>query len=303
MRTATAVLQALIANWIANGYGKVARANLFTFLAADGVTVIGRYTDADVDLTVNLDGTGGGPTYLSYGSGAPIITLHSLKHAIGTQAETMELSLGADANRTINGVPWLQALRNGLLDGGRVLLYRFLADTFANTAAGAVNMFSGRVGAINEIGRSSAKIEVNSDLILLDTQMPRELQQPQCANQLGDSKCTVNLATFSVAGTIAAGSTRQLVNTSALGSAVPAFSLGKIKFTSGVNNGLTFTIRAQTSTTQLSLVVPMFSIPAIGDTFTAYQGCDHSQATCTSRFSNLANFRGAPFTPVPESVT
>ncbi len=39
-----------------------------------------------------------------------------------------------------------------------------------------------------------------------------------------------------------------------------------------------------------------------GDSFTAYQGCDHTLATCRSKFANEANFRGFPFVPTPEAA-
>jgi hypothetical protein len=36
-----------------------------------------------------------------------------------------------------------------------------------------------------------------------------------------------------------------------------------------------------------------------GDAFTVYLGCDHTQATCTTKFGNLTNFRGFPYIPSP----
>jgi len=43
--------------------------------------------------------------------------------------------------------------------------------------------------------------------------------------------------------------------------------------------------------------------PAAGDVFTAYPGCDKTQATCASpKFSNLVNFEGFPYVPAPETA-
>ena len=51
--------------------------------------------------------------------------------------------------------------------------------------------------------------------------------------------------------------------------------------------------------TSLTLNYPLYTAPAAGDAFTAYQGCDHRLATCQTQFANQANFRGFPFTPPP----
>jgi len=40
--------------------------------------------------------------------------------------------------------------------------------------------------------------------------------------------------------------------------------------------------------------------PAEGDTFNVAFGCDHTQATCQSKFNNLINFRGFPYVPPPQ---
>jgi hypothetical protein len=42
---------------------------------------------------------------------------------------------------------------------------------------------------------------------------------------------------------------------------------------------------------------------ASGATFTVRAGCDKTQGTCTTKFSNLARFRGMPYIPVAETVT
>lgn len=54
--------------------------------------------------------------------------------------------------------------------------------------------------------------------------------------------------------------------------------------------------------TGLTLTFPLPALPAPGDTFTAYQGCDYTLATCRSKFANEANFRGFPFVPAPEAA-
>lgn len=302
MRTATAALQALINAAYAGTQFEWVQADLYTFYDSSGA-VLARYTSADQDLSVNLNGSGGGPTYLCAASGAPLLKRTSVKFGIGTKVQPMTVTLMADSSKTINGTPWLQALRNGLLDGGRIKLYRFLSDAWTNTAVGAVIWFDGYVGALNSIGRSMGEIVVNPDLVRLDLQMPRELQQSPCANALYDVKCTLNPNSFKQAATVvAAGSSVISLNMSGLIQAAPYYDLGYVTFTSGPNSGLRRTIKKQ-SGGQLDLVIPLPQLCTNGDTANVFAGCDHTQTTCTSKFSNVINFRGAPYTPKPEMAT
>ena len=80
------------------------------------------------------------------------------------------------------------------------------------------------------------------------------------------------------------------------------FNLGTITFTSGPNNGVTRTIKNFTSLDGVETVVPFEFTPQSGDTFIIYPGCDKQLATCGGVFGNMANFRGCPFIPSPESA-
>jgi uncharacterized phage protein (TIGR02218 family) len=53
----------------------------------------------------------------------------------------------------------------------------------------------------------------------------------------------------------------------------------------------------------LELMRPFPTAPAPGDTMDVAPGCDKLKATCTTKFSNLAHFRGEPFIPAPEEAT
>ncbi len=78
------------------------------------------------------------------------------------------------------------------------------------------------------------------------------------------------------------------------------FQQGTITFTSGVNSSVSATVGSVVAGTSLSLLYPLESVPAAGDTFTVYFGCDHTQSTCQSKFRNLANFRAFPYVPPPQ---
>lgn len=78
-------------------------------------------------------------------------------------------------------------------------------------------------------------------------------------------------------------------------------SQGTIAFTSGLNNGVIRTIKNWQNGT-ISLAQPLPSAPANGDTVTVAPGCDKAKSTCLNKFNNLANFRGFPYVPIPETA-
>lgn len=187
-----------------------------------------------------------------------------------------------------------------------------------NWAGGQLNpisvetKYAGFIKPNGSIARSQIKFEVADALYLLNQKLPRNIIQASCRHTLFDineftvygtrTNCTLNPASFASATmTVASGSTRQSLNTTAsLGQAVPYFSLGYVTFLTGQNAGLSFTIKQQTSTTNLLLAASMPLPLAIGDTFTAFAGCDKTEATCNSKFANLIHFGGEPFVPNPE---
>ena len=204
-------------------------------------------------------------------------------------------NLGATSDTITGGAPFLQALRDGSFDGCEIERGRvFFSDRIGGAAIGDVTLFKGRLGTVDQIGRTSAKLTVNSDLVLLNIDMPRNLYQSTCLHTLYDSGCTLVKNAFGTNGTAGAGSTASIINWSG---ADPAYQQGSITFTSGVNAGVTANVNTVAAGVSLTLGYPLQSPPSPGDGFTVYQGCDHTPGTCQSKFSNLANFRGFPYVP------
>jgi uncharacterized phage protein (TIGR02218 family) len=127
--------------------------------------------------------------------------------------------------------------------------------------------------------------------------MPRNLYQATCLHTLYDSGCTLVKNAFGTNGTVGAGSTPSVINWSG---ANVVYQQGSITFTSGVNAGVTANVNSVIATTSLTLGYPLQNAPSAGDTFTVYQGCDHTPGTCQNKFSNLLNFRGFPYVPPPQ---
>lgn len=306
MKTASAQLIALL------GTGSFVFADLYTITPTQGGTII-RVTTADVDIKV------GATTWVR---GVPIDpeAAKATGHwKVGLDVDNWKMNVlpratdpitGAAYPDTINGQPWLAALRVGALDGAVVQVDRAYAATWPQPWVSPVVVSSTLVLSALFVGKvadviikyNSAEIMVNSVIELItNTQMPRNLYQPGCKNTLFDSACTLNAATFSRNASIAT-----VVNQSQFtafpgspgGSAT--YTLGRCRFTSGNNNGFTRLIRSWDGTNFNLMSPPPYTMVA-GDTVTVFAGCDKAFSTCTL-FANTANFGGQPFIPVPETA-
>lgn len=285
MKTASTALQALLAS------DQFYMADLYTFTLVGGGTL--RYTDADIDIVAN------GYTFSSQG---PVFDRQNGGNAewkLGLEVDTFDITVLPGPDDTMNGAPFLSGLRMGMLDGGTVQVERAFMENWGDTSTGTVILFVGRVGEI-DAGRTSATIHVNSDLELFDIAMPRNLYQPSCVNTLYDGACTAVRASYAVGGTVAPGSTQSTI-LCALTQATGWFDLGVLEATGGANANFARMVKCYTPG-NFTLVSP-FPVPfTAGDPFTAYAGCDKTQATCASKFNNLAHFKGFPYIPPPETA-
>jgi len=288
MKPTSSALIAYLNTARANSDVPLLMADAFIFTLRSGLTLC--YTNADVTFAYS------GNTYLGNS-----ILVDGLKYkaAVGLEVDQQQITVAARSTDTItSGAPFLQALRDGSFDGAEIVRYRvFFSDRIGGTAIGSVLLFKGRLGVVDEIGRTSAKLTVNSDLVLLDIDMPHNVYQPTCLHTLYDSGCTLVKNAFGSNGSVGAGSTASLINWSG---ASANFQQGSITFTSGVNAGATATVGSVVGGTSMTLLYPLESPPAVGDAFTVYYGCDHTPGTCQSKFSNRANFRGFPYVPPPQ---
>lgn len=270
--------------------------NAYIFTLLDGTIL--RYCDGDKDITYNNNvySAGGINTGAIFNDGNKI----SLSWKRGLDVDTLEFSV-IPRDALIEGTPFLSALKNGIFDGADLTLGRFYMPTYGDTSAGLTIVFKGRVGQI-VAGRVKAIFTINSYTELLNMQLPRNLYQPPCLNTLFDNACRLSKNSYAVNGTIVSGST-QIILKSSLNYGSGYFTQGIIKFTSGVNYGYQRSVKTFTSgnPSTISLYIPLGLAPVAGDTFTIYPGCDKTKNTCSSKFNNLANFRGLPF--IPENST
>ena len=261
-------------------------ADVYTLTPAIGAPV--RVTNADVPMLY------GGNTYRP-----TVIKRTGVTWALGLEVDTLKIEWAPAADDTVNGVSLPQAINAGVLDGARVEVTRIFMETWGDTSAGGVLVFSGRVGQCNA-DREVCRINVKSDLELLDIQMPRVSYQPTCVHTVFDDGCGLNPAGWGVATSVLSGTTKSSLVT-ALGQADGYFTLGRVVFTSGANNGLSASVKRYASGV-LTLGAPLVALPQPGDGIIAYPGCDNLQSTCSGKFSNLPRFRGHPYIPSPETA-
>lgn len=272
-----------------NSATQVYMADLFAFTLSGGAVL--RYTSADAAVTVNS---------ATYGLG-PVIKRGRTRLCVGISVDTLDLVLAADASVQVNGVPLLQFVALGGLDGARLTLERAFAAAPGSPWVGTLPLFAGRVADV-VASRYEARINVNSDAELLDVMVPRNVYQPGCSATLFDGVCGVSKSASAVSATATSTTDAALVTFStALAQAADFFALGWAVGLTGANAGVGRTIRAFASGA-ITTMQPWPSAVAIGDTFTVYPGCDKTQATCGSKFGNLARFRGAPYVPAPETI-
>jgi len=264
-------------------------------------------------------------TYLrgSPGSGAPRVdskTSQSRGHwKRGLDSDTWTVAIDAQVTDPFTGaytypdvagtIPWLTACRAGFFENATATVLRAYyasppapwGSPAARTAVGTLIIFSGIVEKVdaNQVTSVFSLADYKS---LMTIEMPRNVYQSSCRHQLFDSGCTLSASSFAKSGTVLNGTTKSIIIANpGAPSGSGTYTLGRIVFTSGQNNGLQQTVGAWDGGWTFWLLYQFPFTPQVGDTFTVYPGCNKTLATCTA-FNNAVNFGGEPFIPDP-SVT
>lgn len=255
---------------------------------------VGLFTNCDRDIRWNS---------LTYSSMGPRLSRSAIKWAAGLTVDSLTVKMDARPTDLFNNVPILEALALGLLDGARVTVERIFGSQFGAWVDSVV-LFAGNISDISSIGRTHAEFTIRSRMELLNNSLPRVLYQPSCRWTLFDSGCTLSRASFLTEATVASGSSNFTLNISGLSQATGYFDQGIAVGISGPNQGQALTIKKHVngSPSTITFIVPLPFAPQVGDVFDLYPGCDKTQSTCNSKFSNLINFGGMPYVPVPETA-
>jgi uncharacterized phage protein (TIGR02218 family) len=247
---------------------------------ADGVRL--GFTDHDRDLV--FDGT----TF----EAAAGFSASEIKDQVGLSVDNLEVESALTSGRLEE-----HDLAAGLYDDARVEIFRVNWQAVDQR----VLMRAGSLGEVRRAGKAFAA-EVRGLAHYL--QQPKgRLFQYSCDADLGDARCTVNLASAANRGTATVGalaSPRRLTVTGLAAFANDWFTRGLATFTSGANAGRRIEIKRHAvsgSAVEIELWQEPAAPVAVGDGLIVTAGCDKQLGTCQAKFANVANFRGFPHMP------
>jgi uncharacterized phage protein (TIGR02218 family) len=282
--TSTGALAALL-----NSGAPLNKADLYTLTLGNGTVF--RWSGADVALT------GNGHTWVL----GPGLNRSRLRQAIGVSVDDMKVTITDNVGTLINGQKLMAFIRAGGFVGARMQVDRAFWGRGDTQPVGALMWFAGTV-SVPGGDRRSGSLTIESDLNRLSIMVPGEVYQTSCRNTVYDSACTKKRSDYVInaAATSATDATR-ITFSHTMVQAAGYFELGTITMTSGANAGIARSVKTQT-TGSLTVLNPWPFPVASGDTFSVVPGCDGSQTTCTTKFSNVINFRGHPYIPVPQTA-
>jgi len=249
-------------------------ATCWSITRKDNVTLY--FTDHDQNVVVD------GHSYLA----ASGMTPSAISSQLGLAVDNLEFDglLNADAITESD-------ILSGRYDHAEINV--FLVN-YAVPDSGKLWLKTGWLGEVTLRGR-----QFIAEVRGLSSQLQQTIGQvytPTCRAKLGDATCKVNLAGYTVSGTVTSVEAAYAFKDSSRTQANGYFSYGMVTFTSGANTGLSMEVR-DFSNDRFGLFLPMPNTIAIGDSYTAIAGCDKVFDTCISRFSNAVNFRGEPHVP------
>jgi len=247
---------------------------------ADGVTL--GFTDHDRPLTV--DGTLCRP---DSGFGAS-----EARRSLGLGVDTVDVE-GALSSAEIDG----DEIRAGKFDGA-------IVETFLVNWAEPAQFARIRRSAVAKVSWADGHFvaELQSAMRALDRPNGRHIVRA-CDADLGDARCGVDLdaPAYSATGMVTDAVPPEGVIVSGLsGFADGWFTGGRLTWMSGASAGRMAPVRLHridAGMHRLTLQGGHEALPAPGDTFKLFAGCDKAFGTCKAKFANPSNFRGFPHLP------
>jgi uncharacterized phage protein (TIGR02218 family) len=185
----------------------------------------------------------------------------------------------------------------GKWDNARIEIFQV---NYRDLTAGKLALRSGRLGEVRlENGRFVAELRGLAQALARNL---GELYSPTCRADLGDARCKVNLASFTVAGSVTGVTSARVFQDTSRGEPAGWFDYGLLTWTSGANSGLAMEVKAYTPG-QFELQLPMPYAIAVGDAYNVHAGCQKRLIEdCKQKFNNAINFRGEPHIPGLDQV-
>lgn len=246
------------------------------------------FTDHDRDLV--FDGT-------TFEASAGF-TASDIKEGLGLAVANLDVTGALSSERLAEA-----DLAAGLYDDAKVEIFRV---NWQDTAQRVLM----RSGSLGEVRRSDMVFAAEIRGLAHYLNQPRgRLYQYTCDADLGDARCTIDLASPLLRGHGAVAfvhSPRRFAVTGLGAYAPDGFTRGLLTFTSGAAQGQAIEVKSHTlaaATATIELWRPARLPLEAGDTFTVSAGCDKHFDTCRGRFANALNFRGFPAMPGNDLIT
>lgn len=269
-------------------------ANLITIGLVGGETLT--WTDFGIDLVYDTQ------TFTSKG---PFFSRPTWKVSNTMQVPDLSLKISS-FNTAFGGGGALELqIHSGLFDGASFLLQRaFMGAELNPNNLGVVSLFGGKIAGIDLDG-TTATVGAKGKINDLDQYVPRNLYQINCNHGFCDPGCGLSAASFTSSYTVGSGPTTVFLPWASAPSNPARYQNGTLVITNGVASGSRRTITAASSA-GIDLAYPLPFLPAAGNAFTAFQGCDKTYnsgtvQSCTA-YSNTAHFRGFPDVPPPATA-
>jgi uncharacterized phage protein (TIGR02218 family) len=188
-------------------------------------------------------------------------------------------------------------LSAGLYDGARVEIH------LVNWAMPDQHLLL-KVQEIGEVTRQTGQFQAELRSFAARLSEPQgRIYVRRCDAVLGDARCGIDLSLpqYRAEGAVAAIRDTTRLVLSGIGD-FPAnfFAHGKLTFVDGANAGLSVDVDnhvAVSARTQVTLWLPLDTMPDADDRIVLTAGCDKAFATCRTKFANPENFRGFPHMP------
>lgn len=154
-----------------------------------------------------------------------------------------------------------------------------------------------RAGTLGNVrtGTNNFFVELRGMMQPLQQDVGR-VYNPACDADLGDHRCKVDLAPYTVTGTVTTSITQSSFVDSGRGEPAGWFDFGLLTFTSGLNTGYSMEVK-EFGSGEFVLQQAMPAPIEVGDEYKVYAGCDKRRSTCKDKFDNIVNFRGFPDVP------
>lgn len=269
-------MKSLSAGYLAHVAGEVTTlATLWKITRTDAQVFC--FTDHDVDIEYD------GLTYAA----ATGYTASAIRSSGTLAVDNMDVDGMLDAASITD-----EDLMAGKWDHAAFLILRV---NYSDLSQGHEVLRAGTLGNVNT-GRARFTVELRG-LSQALAQTVGRIYAPACDADLGDARCAVTLASYTVTGSATSVASQSGFTDATRAEATGYFDHGLLTWTGGANAGHAMEVKTFTAGGAFVLQQSLPNPIAVGDAYSVYAGCDKTLATCKTKFNNVVNFRGHPHVP------